>query len=239
MRNIISNLLLRHSGKLFASATLTFTASTFYLTPPSTAQNVVVNTKPTTQRQVRVVANKPQTSSKPALLPHLPGEIETKPTTPGASTTDNTATNKPATKLIAAPRRTADKKLIAQKKDALQKSKERWIEVILSEQRLVAWEGDKQVYAIKVSTGKRSTPTLTGLFAVKTKHRLTRMRGEDYDVPNVPYTMFYDGGYAIHGAYWHNRFGTPVSHGCTNLAVNHAKWLFNWADVGTAIVVRN
>lgn len=63
------------------------------------------------------------------------------------------------------------------------------------------------------------------------------MRGADYDVPNVPYTMYYHRGYALHGAYWHRKFGTPVSHGCVNLAVNHAKWLFNWAGVGTSVIV--
>ena len=65
------------------------------------------------------------------------------------------------------------------------------------------------------------------------------MTGPGYDVPDVPYTMYYDGGMAIHGAYWHNMFGTPVSHGCTNVAVNHAKWLFDWASVGTPVVVHN
>jgi lipoprotein-anchoring transpeptidase ErfK/SrfK len=49
--------------------------------------------------------------------------------------------------------------------------------------------------------------------------------------------MYYDGGMAIHGAYWHNLFGNPVTHGCTNVAVNHAKWLFEWASVGTPVVV--
>ncbi|MGA9378208.1 MAG: L,D-transpeptidase, partial [Phormidium sp.] len=60
-----------------------------------------------------------------------------------------------------------------------------------------------------------------------------------YDVPNVPHTMYFHRGYAIHGAYWHNRFGTPVSHGCINVAPNHAAWLFNWANVGTPVVVHD
>ncbi|MBD1939242.1 L,D-transpeptidase [Microcoleus sp. FACHB-68] len=119
----------------------------------------------------------------------------------------------------------------------LQESSQRWIEIDLAKQRLVAWEGDKSVYAIVISTGKDGTPTPTGTFAVQTKHRVARMQGDDYDVPDVPFTMYYYGGYAIHGAYWHNKFGTPVSHGCTNVAVNHAEWLFNWADVGTPIIV--
>lgn len=51
--------------------------------------------------------------------------------------------------------------------------------------------------------------------------------------------MYYDGGYAIHGAYWHHNFGTPVSHGCINVAVDHAEWLYNWASIGTSVVIHD
>lgn len=126
---------------------------------------------------------------------------------------------------------------IAQTLESLKQSNQRWIEIDLSRQRLFAWEGSKQVYAIIVSTGKSATPTQVGVFAVQTQLRYTRMQGDDYDVPDVPYTMYYSGNYAIHGTYWHNRFGTPVSHGCVNVAVDHARWLFYWAKVGTPVVV--
>lgn len=119
----------------------------------------------------------------------------------------------------------------------LQSSPDRWIQIDLTEQKLMAWEGNKVVYAVSVSTGKEGHLTPPGTFAVQTKYEVTRMQGDTYDVPDVPFTMYYYGGYAIHGAYWHNNFGTPMSHGCTNVAVNHAEWLFNWADVGTPIVV--
>ncbi|HEY9626483.1 MAG TPA: L,D-transpeptidase [Coleofasciculaceae cyanobacterium] len=122
---------------------------------------------------------------------------------------------------------------------SLRQSGDRWIEVNVSTQRLIAWEGNQPVYAVIVSTGTDEHPTLTGTFAIEDKLRVTRMQGDDYDVPDVPYTMYYDGGYAIHGAYWHQSFGTPVSHGCVNVAVDHARWLFNWASVGTPVVVRN
>lgn len=122
---------------------------------------------------------------------------------------------------------------------ALKQSGERWIEIDLSTQRLIAWEGNRPVYAVIVSTGKTSTPTPTGIFSIQTRYRTTRMSGEGYDVPDVPYAMFYHRGYAIHGADWHNSFGTPVSHGCTNVAVNHARWLYNWASVGTSVIVRD
>lgn len=147
-----------------------------------------------------------------------------------------TASQLPA--LASSPIITAQRKAVAETIADLKFSGQRWIEVDLSRQRLYAWEGDRQVYAVIVSTGKASTPTPTGVFAVQTRHRSARMQGYDYDIPDVPYTMYYHRGYAIHGAYWHNRFGIPVSHGCTNVAVNHARWLFNWASVGTPVVVR-
>jgi len=117
------------------------------------------------------------------------------------------------------------------------KAKPRWIEVDLSSQRLTAWEGKKRVYSVIISSGKRSTPTRTGTFRIQSKHRVTRMRGRDYNVPNVPYAMYYSGGYALHGAYWHNKFGRRVSHGCVNLPVSSARRLFKWASVGTKVVV--
>ncbi|WP_088890157.1 L,D-transpeptidase [Leptolyngbya ohadii] len=126
---------------------------------------------------------------------------------------------------------------ITQEIAELKRSNVRWIEVNLSRQRLIAWEGRTPVYAVVVSTGTAAHPTLPGVFAIQSKHRQARMQGDDYDIPDVPYTLYYDGSYAIHGAYWHRRFGTPVSHGCVNVAVDHARWLFNWARVGTPVIV--
>jgi lipoprotein-anchoring transpeptidase ErfK/SrfK len=120
---------------------------------------------------------------------------------------------------------------------ALKASEKRWLEINLSTQRLIAWEGSQPVYAIIVSTGKKDTPTPSGIFAIQSKRRLDRMRGDDYDISNVPYSMYFYGGYAIHGTYWHNRFGTPVSHGCINVAVDHAQWLFEWADLNTPVII--
>jgi len=114
----------------------------------------------------------------------------------------------------------------------------RWIEVDLSSQRLYAWQNGRRIYSIAISSGKRGTPTHVGTYAIQSKYRYKTMRGQGYVAPNVPYTMFYSGGYAIHGAYWHNRFGTPVSHGCINLPVSQARQLFNWAGSGTKVVIR-
>ncbi len=128
-------------------------------------------------------------------------------------------------------------KAITQTIQTLQKSDKRWIQINLSKQRLIAWQGDKVVYGSAISSGKKSTPTLVGTFNIQSKFKSTRMRGRGYDVPNVPHAMFYQGNYGIHGAYWHKKFGTPVSHGCVNLAPKHAQWLFQWASVGTPVVI--
>jgi lipoprotein-anchoring transpeptidase ErfK/SrfK len=57
-----------------------------------------------------------------------------------------------------------------------------------------------------------------------------------YYLPNVPHVMYFYGGYGLHGTYWHNNFGTPMSHGCVNLSQTDAEWLYNWASVGTKVV---
>jgi hypothetical protein len=119
----------------------------------------------------------------------------------------------------------------------LKQSPDRWIEVNLTTQRVIAWEGKRWVNAMIVSTGKGSTPTVTGVFDVYDRYREARMQGDGYDIPDVPYVMYFYEGYGFHGAYWHNRFGTPVSHGCVNLAVDKAKWLYTFATIGTPVVV--
>mgnify|MGYP003460790367 CR=1 FL=1 len=91
--------------------------------------------------------------------------------------------------------------------------------------------------ALLSGTKIASTPTHSGIFNVETKRLRDRMRGFGYDIANVPYAMYYDRGYAIHGASWHNRFGTPISHGCINLPVDTAKWLFEWTSVGTPVFI--
>jgi lipoprotein-anchoring transpeptidase ErfK/SrfK len=114
---------------------------------------------------------------------------------------------------------------------------DRWITVDLSDQWLVAYQGEVPVFEGAVSTGMEGWHTLPGEFSVYLKYEETRMRGEDYDTPDVPWTMYYSGDFAIHGAYWHQSFGTPVSHGCVNLPVDQAQALYEWAPIGTRVVV--
>ncbi len=113
----------------------------------------------------------------------------------------------------------------------------RWINVDLGEQRITAYEGSTPVRSYVVSTGTWRTPTVTGQFRIYVKLRSTPMSGPGYYLPGVPYTMYFYQGYAIHGTYWHNNFGTPMSHGCVNLRTDDASWMFDFASVGTLVNV--
>ena len=113
----------------------------------------------------------------------------------------------------------------------------RWIDVDLSAQRVTAYQGEDAVRSFVVSTGTSSYPTVSGQFRVYTKLYATDMAGPGYYLPDVPYTMYFYRGYAIHGTYWHSNFGTPMSHGCVNLYTPDAQWLFNFASIGTLVYV--
>jgi len=113
----------------------------------------------------------------------------------------------------------------------------RWIDVNLSTQSVYAYEGDTVVNSFVVSTGTRYTPTVTGKFKIWIKLKSTTMSGPGYYLPNVPYTMYFYKGYGLHGTYWHNNFGTPMSHGCVNLRTSDAEWLYYWASEGTVVNV--
>ena len=107
----------------------------------------------------------------------------------------------------------------------------------LTNQRVYAYEGDVMVNSFIVSTGTWLTPTVTGKYKIYVKIRSGNMPGPGYFLPDVPYIMYFYKGYGLHGTYWHNNFGTPMSHGCVNLRTDEAGWLFNWASVGTVVNV--
>jgi hypothetical protein len=123
---------------------------------------------------------------------------------------------------------------------------EKWIDVNLSRQTLVAFEGDKPVYATLVSSGKKAKDptdkvhdhqTVQGSFRIREKHISTTMDGDGpapgdmpYSIEDVPYVMYFEGSYALHAAFWHNNFGHEQSHGCVNLAPLDSKQLFFWTD---------
>jgi len=129
----------------------------------------------------------------------------------------------------------------AKKMPAWGKNGEKWIDVNITKQVLVAYEGTKAVFATLVSTGEAglddpetTKSTKRGIFRVHTKYITTTMdsdtTGEEFELRDVPYVQYFEGGYALHGAYWHDGFGQPKSHGCINLAPEDARRIFWWTE---------
>jgi len=118
---------------------------------------------------------------------------------------------------------------------------ERWIDVRVGSQTLVAFDGTKPVYATLVSTGEAglqdpetTKSTVVGDFRIYAKNITTTMSseavGEEFELKDIPYVQYFREGYALHAAYWHDDFGTPRSHGCVNLSPDDARWLFWWTS---------
>lgn len=117
---------------------------------------------------------------------------------------------------------------------------ERWIDVNLSQQTLVAYEGAHAVFATLVSTGipapgRLTHETVRGDFRIEAKHWTTTMDGDTvgggaYSIEEVPWVMYFHGSYALHAAFWHSDFGHVHSHGCVNLSPPDARWLFGWTS---------
>jgi lipoprotein-anchoring transpeptidase ErfK/SrfK len=117
-----------------------------------------------------------------------------------------------------------------------------WLDVNLSTQYMVVYRGNVSIMETYVSTGREGFETPTGTFHINSKVGTQTMEGvlggEYYNVPDVPDVMYFtDMGHAIHGAYWHNNFGSVMSHGCINLPMDVADWLFNEASVGTRLEI--
>ncbi len=119
------------------------------------------------------------------------------------------------------------------------------IDIDLATQTLTAYQDDDVFLKTLVSTGKWSR-TPTGEFTIWTKFRATRMSGgqgnDYYNLPNVPFVMFFYNdqiargrGFSLHGTYWHNNFGHPMSHGCVNMRTVDAEKIYYWADGSTKI----
>jgi hypothetical protein len=121
---------------------------------------------------------------------------------------------------------------------------QKWIEVNLAQQTLYAHIGNSTVFTTLVSTGTAAHPTPPGdynIFEKLTKDDMTNGKAGDddyYNLPDVPWVMYFiGGGYAIHGTYWHHNFGHVMSHGCVNAPTDAALLLYNWAPMGTRVVV--
>ncbi len=122
-----------------------------------------------------------------------------------------------------------------EKSQILGENNQRWIEVNLSQQKLYTWDGNNLVGIYLVSTGLPATPTVTGDYRIYAKYASTKMSGPGYYLPGVPCTMYFYKGYGIHGTYWHNNFGHPMSHGCVNMKTSDACTIFSWASIGTRV----
>lgn len=131
--------------------------------------------------------------------------------------------------------------------DTPQSSSTKAIFINRSKQMLYAYEGDTLFMKEPVSTGLELSPTPRGVFSIYKKMPSRYMQGplpgisdQYYDLPGVPWTLYFtqEGG-AIHGAYWHSNFGQQWSHGCVNLPIDKARALYEWADIGTPVTVRD
>jgi lipoprotein-anchoring transpeptidase ErfK/SrfK len=113
--------------------------------------------------------------------------------------------------------------------------------VDLSEQTLYAYEGDALIFQTLISSGLPGHPTVTGQFRIWLRFESQTMDGRrlgyDYYLEDVPYVMYFFEDYALHGTYWHNNFGRPMSHGCVNMRTEDAEWVFSWATLGTVVNV--
>ena len=120
---------------------------------------------------------------------------------------------------------------------------EKWIDVNLSNYTVTGYEGTVVAVApTSMVPGAPATPTIQGTFSIKRKLRFDTMRGPGYVTPNVPYAMYFHGGYALHGAYWRSSFGwggPGGSHGCVDLPVSEAAEFYNWAPIGTVVVTHH
>lgn len=118
-----------------------------------------------------------------------------------------------------------------------------WVEVDLSEQRTTLWAGTTAVASFTISSGVAQWPTVTGEFAIwyKTPNQVmtggSRATGDYYYLPNVTWVSYFYRDYGFHTAYWHNNFGQPMSHGCVNMRQADAKALYDFAPIGTKVIV--
>ncbi len=129
----------------------------------------------------------------------------------------------------------------AKRMPAWGKNGERWLDVNVTKQTLVAYDGTKAVFATLVSTGEdglgdpeTTKSTKRGIFRIDRKHVSATMDsdevGQEFELRDIPYVQYFEGGYALHAAYWHDDFGTPRSHGCINLSPDDARRLFYWTE---------
>lgn len=132
---------------------------------------------------------------------------------------------------------------------SLPSSSSKQISVDLTTQTLTAFEDGQKKFEYQISSGTWNR-TPSGTFTIWAKVRSQKMSGGSkelgtyYYLPNVPHVLFFYNdttpkkvGYSIHGAYWHNNFGVPMSHGCINMRTTEVGSIYDWAEIGTTITI--
>lgn len=216
---------------LFLLFLILLVALAVWLDAPRTVAAALLPTASATPTPTFTATPIPTSTSTPTATPTPTPTSTATPTPTATSTPTSTPTQTPTSTPTPKPTRRPTE-VPADKSES-----EKWIEVDLSEQKLYAHEGQTTVMTARVSTGISKYPTVTGRFKIYAKYVKTRMRGPDYNLPNVPWTMYFHRDFAIHGTYWHNSFGRPMSHGCVNMKTPEARRLFEWAPKGTLVVV--
>jgi LysM repeat protein len=175
--------------------------------------------------QKLVIPNKPDASAAPTPTPQPETIIESAATPQLTATVESLATPSPTPAMT-------------QTAEAASSDTGKEIVVVLHEQKVYAYQDGQVVHSTLASTGIARYPTPVGQYRIYVKYLSTLMTGPGYYLPNVPYTMYFYKGYGLHGTYWHNNFGHPMSHGCVNLPTAEAKWFYEWAPVGTLVTVQ-
>ncbi len=195
------------------------------------SQSSIAPTDVPTDQPAATAADLPADTPIPTAAPTWSGSLSlsyVQDTPTSADTTSADATSAPAV---------ADAPSLPPLPGDAPKNGVHWIDVDLTHQMVYAYAGDTVVNSFLVSTGTWDHPTVTGQYHIYVKLRYTDMSGPDYYLPNVPFTMYFYEGYGLHGTYWHHNFGTPMSHGCVNLATPDAEWLYGFSSVGTLVNV--
>ncbi len=134
---------------------------------------------------------------------------------------------------------------VAAHKTVNMSSYDKWIEIDLSQQRTTAYEKANPIRTFTVATGMRGYETVKGEFAIWLRVRSQTMQGGSkadgsyYSIPNVEWVSYFYKDYALHGAWWRKVFGYPASHGCVNMTNDDARWVYEWAPIGTKVIVHD
>jgi lipoprotein-anchoring transpeptidase ErfK/SrfK len=220
---------------------LAFTAAFFAWYGTPTISQAFSSKKPISVAQVDVVKITRTPTATPTYTPTATFTPTPTPTETPTQTPTNTPTETPTETPVPTPVPTNPPPAPAvsnfpELPDGVDKG-ERWIEVNLTNQTASAYEGKNLIRSFIVSTGTWRYPTVTGAYRIYVKYRYADMAGPGYYLPDVPYVMYFYKGYGLHGTYWHNNFGTPMSHGCVNFTIEDSGWVFDFASVGTVVFV--